>query len=202
MVYAGLADGYLVAMDIERGREAWKSFTQQSEQMSDVDSTPVLDNDTIYVSGYDGALYAMKKQDGELLWKFEKGSITKVQPDGDRLFFSSDSGFIYCLDAKTGKEIWKKDLRDLDAKRSATKSYHRKLRVPTGPLLFENFLITATSTGYFYVLSPDTGKVLWKYMPGYGVSSEIISYKKGVFFLTNSAMLYKLQLSKYPKSEF
>jgi outer membrane protein assembly factor BamB len=63
-------------------------------------------------------------------------------------------------------------------------------------------LITASSNGYLYVLDPDSGRILWSYLPGFGVSSEIVKAEDGIYFLTNSAMLFKMVRSSGQPSAF
>lgn len=198
-VFAGLADGYLVAVDIERGKEIWKSMLNQGERLLDIDASPILDGDLIYIPSFDGSLFCLEKDDGDMKWKFGQGGVSKVTLGKDAIYFSGNLGFIYALDRKNGKEIWKFDMREQDQRKSATESFRKKARVPTSPVLIENFLLSVSSYGYFYVLDTNSGKVLWRYLPGYGVSSEIVSIGREVYFLTNSAFLYKMEPSIAPQ---
>lgn len=200
LVFAGLADGYLIAVDIQRGKEVWKSLLNSGERLLDVDAQPLLDGDLIYIPSFDGSLYCLKKEDGEMKWKFGMGGANKVTIGHKAVYFSGNLGFIYAVDKKNGKEIWKFDMREQDQRKSATESFRKKTRVPTSPVLIGEFLLSVSSYGYFYVLDPDDGKVLWRYLPGYGVSSEIVSAGREIYFLSNSAFLFKMEPSQAPRS--
>lgn len=202
LVYAGLADGYLVAVDIKRGREVWKNLLLHTERFTDIDATPILADDKIYVASYDGALYCLSKSDGTIQWKFGRGGISRVTLTENRIFYANNDGFVYSLERDGGKEIWKLDVRDRDRRKSLAKSLRRKLRVPTTPVLYGPYLLTASSDGYLYVLNPDSGKELWRYLPGYGVSSELVVTDDGIYLLTNSAMVIKMAANKYPPPIF
>jgi outer membrane protein assembly factor BamB len=199
-VYAGLADGYLIAVDIERGREVWKNLLVTGDRLVDVDTTPVLDGNRIFAAAYDGTLYCLDKENGDVVWKMDRGGIHPVTIDADALYFSDSNGLVYRLDKESGKEVWQFDVRNEDKRHSLAKSLRRKNRVPTSPKRFGPYLITASSSGYLYVLDPATGKINWRYLPGFGVTSGVVIQDGAIYFLTNSASLFKMVPSKYAPS--
>lgn len=191
-VYAGLADGYLICVDIKRGKEVWKNLLVKGDRLIDVDTTPVLVGDLIYAAAFDGSLFCMKKENGEVVWKFEKGGVHRISIFGERIYYSDSQGFVRCLDEKSGKEIWNFDVRNEDKKRSLAKSLRRKIRVPSRPIRFGQYIVIVSNVGFLYVLDPQDGKMLWRYLPGYGVSSELVSTNDSIYFLSNSAMIFRM----------
>ena len=72
-------------------------------------------------SGRNAALYCLKSETGEELWKFEYPSeyddMYGYEPgprccpvvDGERLYIFGVEGMLHCLQVADGKEVWKKD---------------------------------------------------------------------------------------------
>ena len=94
-VYAGTSDGkYVNAIDIETGKELWKTST------SLVWSSPLLVNDKIYAGGYDGYLYCIDKKTGtranSVLYT---GGRIQSSPIliADHIFVGCDNGYVYAL---------------------------------------------------------------------------------------------------------
>ena len=91
-----------------------------------VSSTPTVFANFVYVSAWDGKVYAIKRKSGKQRWVFDtatgagqpneppgavpglQSSVT-VSPDG-RVFFGDSNGVAYCLKGKNGKLLWKKQL--------------------------------------------------------------------------------------------
>lgn len=107
-VYAGTSDGrYVNAIDLETGRELWKSETNI------VWSSPVLIKDKLYVGGYDGYLYCMDKKTG-LKSAPALHTAGRIQSSpiitGNHLFIGSDDGYVYAMQnngtCKTGPQTF------------------------------------------------------------------------------------------------
>lgn len=151
-VLAGLSDGFLVALTLEDGQLRWERKLHQGTKFSDVDSSPVIDNGVVYVASYDGALYALKRQGGEVLWRFDAGASKTVVVDGDRIYLSSTDGNIYCLQKNSAKVLWKFEL---------------DRGTPTAIALTEKHLLVGSSFQYFYALDRETGKGAYRLNFGY-----------------------------------
>ncbi|RIJ48307.1 hypothetical protein D1614_11295 [Maribellus luteus] len=91
------------------------------EELGDGHSSPVVANNTIYVSGMveeTGYVYALS-QDGKLKWKapygkeFSEsypGARTSVVVDGDLLYMYSGLGELVCMNAANGEKKWSKNV--------------------------------------------------------------------------------------------
>ncbi len=91
------------------------------EELGDGHSSPVIANNTIYVSGMveeTGYVYALS-QDGKLKWKapygkeFSEsypGARTSVVVDGDLLYMYSGLGELVCMNAANGEKKWSKNV--------------------------------------------------------------------------------------------
>ena len=152
-VLAGLSDGFLVALNLNDGQLKWERKLHPGTKFTDVDAHPVLDAGMLYVPSYDGSLYALKREGGETLWRFDAGGSKRVQVEGDRLYLPSSEGAIYALQKQNAKVLWKFELD------SGT---------PTQMVITDRYVIVASSFQYLYVLDKNTGVGLYRYNVGYG----------------------------------
>jgi len=82
-----------------------------------VTSTPTVGDRFVYVSSWDGKIYALKPKTGEVEWSFDTGSAfilgvqssVTVTADG-RVLVGDSAANVYCLDGKTGKLFWKRSI--------------------------------------------------------------------------------------------
>src|SRR5690606_4660822 len=142
-VLVGLSDGFLVALSIEEGQLRWERKLHQGTRFTDVDAQPVSENDILYVPSYDGALYALRRKGGEILWRFDAGGSRRVHIEGDRIYLPSSDGHVYALQKSNGRLIWKFELDG---------------GVPTPIVSNEKYLLVGSSHQYLYAIDKATGK--------------------------------------------
>ncbi|MBN20696.1 MAG: hypothetical protein CL678_05345 [Bdellovibrionaceae bacterium] len=152
-VITGLSDGYLVVLSLEEGALKWEKKIHQGRKFTDVDASPVYENGILYVSSYDGALYALNRKSGSTLWRFNAGGARAVQISGNRIFFPSTDGHLYCLDKIKGKVLWKFEL---------------DRGTPTEVIATPKHLFFGSSFQYLYGLDQSTGKLVYRWNVGYG----------------------------------
>jgi outer membrane protein assembly factor BamB len=168
----GLSDGFLVGLSIHDGTLLWQERLHPGSKFTDVDAPPVLDGDRIYISSYDGALYALSRDDKEVVWRFDSGGSRKVEVEGNRLFFPSSSGRVYALQKESSRVIWEFDLD------SGT---------PTDLVITDEYVIFGSSYQYLYVLNKQTGKPLYRYHVGSGSG-----FTGAPFYVPETRILYIL----------
>ena len=182
-VLAGLSDGYLVALNVSDGQLKWEKKLHSGLKFTDVDAHPVLDNGTIYIPSYDGALYALQRQGGDVIWRFDAGGSKDVLMNGDVLYLPSSDGNVYCVNKSNGKMIWKFEL-DHGA--------------PTRLVATDRWIIVGSSYQYLYALDKLTGKAVYRYNVGYGSGfSGTPAYdpeSRKVYFLSGAGNLYSFAL--------
>ncbi|HJU65710.1 MAG TPA: PQQ-binding-like beta-propeller repeat protein [Gemmatimonadaceae bacterium] len=117
-VYIGAFDGRVYCFDLSSGREIWKHDTEGVSLNSanygfdrrSVQSSPAVDNGTVYVGARDGFLYAIDAATGQRRWRFDhKVSWVNSSPAvaaGVIFAGSSDGRFLQAVDS-TGKELWR-----------------------------------------------------------------------------------------------
>ncbi len=97
--------GAVYALDAETLLRRW-TYTEFTER---VWATPLLHDGTLYVSSFDGTLYALDAANGALRWKFQTEGALAAAPalhDGTLYFGSFDLHF-YAVDAASGSLKWR-----------------------------------------------------------------------------------------------
>lgn len=178
-VITGLSDGFVVALSISDGQLKWEKKLHNGTKFTDVDAHPVLESGIIYLPSYDGALYALRRANGDILWRFDAGGSKDVSIDGDRIYLPSTDGSLYCLEKANGKQLWKFDL---------------DRGTPTRVVTTERWLIFGSSYQYLYALDKETGKGTYRYNVGYGSgfsgSPAYDPATQKLFFLSGAGNLY------------
>jgi outer membrane protein assembly factor BamB len=179
-VLAGLSDGFLVALNIQDGQLKWEKKLHEAGKFTDVDAHPVLENGVIYIPSYDGSLYALKRANGDILWKFEAGGSKDVLIQDDYIYLPSSDGSVFCIRKDNGKQVWKFDL---------------DRGVPTQLVATDRWLIFGSSYQYLYALDKLTGKGVYRYNVGYGSgfsgSPAYDSKAQKLYFLSGAGNLYQ-----------
>jgi outer membrane protein assembly factor BamB len=153
MVFSGFSDGSFVAFNVNDGSMIWEKKLNSQGKFTDVDARAVLSNGIIYVPAYDGALYALKRDNGEILWKFDAGGAKQVLIDDDRLYLPSSDSFVYAIQKSSGRELWKFPLdRGVPS-----------ILIQEGPYLF-----FASTFQYLYAIQKSDGKPVSRFNVGWG----------------------------------
>jgi outer membrane protein assembly factor BamB len=184
-VLAGLSDGFLVTLSADDGQLKWERKLHNGIKFTDVDAHPVLENDIIYQPSYDGALYALRRKSGEVVWRFDAGGSKDVAIDGARLFLPSSDGTIYALQKSSSKILWKFELDG---------------GTPTQLVLTDKHVIVGSSFQYLYVIDKETGKGLYRYNvgndSGFAGSPAYDPAHRRVYFLSHAGNLFAFRLRK------
>jgi eukaryotic-like serine/threonine-protein kinase len=94
-VVTGTSDGrFIQAVHLDSGKELWKYRTS-----SIVWSSPVIDNNKVYIGSHDNKLYCLDLQTGRRLNSFQTQGTIFTSPviHNALLYFGCDDGFLYAL---------------------------------------------------------------------------------------------------------
>lgn len=187
--YVGSADGFLYAIDSERGGLKWKFETGGM-----VNSSPAISGGVVYFGSYDGNFYAVDAATGKQKWifqtegerRFAAKGIHGIEPRGETMpdfwdfylsspavsdgtvYFGSGDGNIYALDAAAGTLKWKFKTGNV---------------VHTSPAISGGIVFIGSFDGYFYALDATTGAQKWRYRTG---EDPVIHNQEGI---TSSAAI-------------
>lgn len=105
----GNGDGYVYALNVEDGTEAWRFATQDR-----VWATPVVLGDTVYVPSLDHHLYALDLSSGSELWRVKtRGAIAGTPVVvADSLWVGDFASTLYQVDPESGAIVWTWEAED------------------------------------------------------------------------------------------
>lgn len=180
VIYSGFSDGALVAINASTGTPLWEVTLNQNGRFKDIDATPIVDDENIYINSYDDKLYCLSKSNGSILWKYNTGGATAPVTTGNKLFFSTSTGSVVALNKKTGALEWKKD--DIQG-------------IATEPIIVKGFLAYGESQGPIKVVDLLTGQTKAAFDPGKGIMSKLSSDgANGLYFISGEANFYQVNI--------
>lgn len=149
-VFAGFANGKVVAIDPKSGNVAWEQRVAlpqgktELERVVDVDGQLVLDAGKIYATSYQGRLVVLQASNGRTLWSKDLSSYRSVTDGGNALIAVDDQGHILAFDKNTGLELWRQE--------------GLFFRQPTNPVMVSGRIAVADYQGYVHFLAPEDGR--------------------------------------------
>ncbi len=141
--FFGLSSGAVYAVDAATGRDLWHFNAER-----DIWSTPVVTEDTVYVTSLDHHVYALNRATGAQRWKADMGATVAGTPTlyEDTLYVGTFGNILAALDADTGEQIWT----------FATTNW-----VWDGPAVLDNTLYFADVGGTVYAIDADERTPVW-----------------------------------------
>jgi outer membrane protein assembly factor BamB len=171
-LFAGFSDGAVVALNAKTGALRWEKALNRNKRFRDLDSSLVVENEFLYVAGFDDAFYALRSATGEIAWKFDQGGYGAITIAGDRIFYASSESELVALNKATGIKMW--------GVRLAT-------GLPTAPVLSRGLLVYGESQGSLRWVDAGTGKAVGSYATGSGIMAQPrVDEKAGRVFLISS----------------
>jgi outer membrane protein assembly factor BamB len=163
----------LYALDARNGAEKWK-FADNNTTSGDFPPSPVVMNDTVYISMHDGFLYALDAENGDLFWKTRSqsgmGFSSNVTLNGDILYAGCSDSCLYALNAHDGNIIWK--LKTTGG-------------ISANPLIANNNVFVTVDYNQ-YLLNGATGALLWKVPSNFQRSSP--TFYNGIIYTGGGAL--------------
>jgi outer membrane protein assembly factor BamB len=113
----GFTDGVVLCLDARDGSVLWTRDTiaelpatddDDGLRFTDVDTTPVLAADGLYIASFAGGLYRLDPANGTVLWHRDEltGVTGIVEAPGDLLILSSGDLGVVAIDARSGEQRW------------------------------------------------------------------------------------------------
>jgi outer membrane protein assembly factor BamB len=178
-VYAGFADGHLLALSAADGTLRWDKDLSAGTQFLDVDTTPTLDaQGHLLVASFQTGLYSLEPDSGNVVWHKEQKGISNLTLAGDMVFAAGDER-VAAYAVSKGTQVWTRDVG------------HRAAFLPTvvGP-----YLLVPTAKALLF-LDLVTGKQLQVLDPGKGVTASPAALGSRVYALSNEGVLYALRMT-------
>jgi outer membrane protein assembly factor BamB len=163
-------------------RSKWKFKTQ-----GPIRGSSAVDDVNIYFGSGDGHLYAVNKNNGELVWKFKSESSISSTPAlaGNLVLVSSSNNSLYAIDRTTGKQVWKYQMQP------SVPSYWEWDYYTASPVVDGGRVYIGSGDSHLYALSLD-GKLVWKYKTNGRIRTAAIIKDGRVFQPSNDGTVYVL----------
>jgi outer membrane protein assembly factor BamB len=178
MAITGFANGKIVALNAGTGSLLWESRVAvpkgrtELERMVDIDGSPLLAEDVVYVTSYQGRAAAMSRGTGRELWLQEISSHQQPGYGLDQVYITETDDTLTALRANSGQVLWSND-----------QLTYRKL---TAPVYVNGYVAVADADGYLHVLSPVDGRLVGRTkVDGSGVSSAMVTDGESLYVLDN-----------------
>jgi outer membrane protein assembly factor BamB len=177
-------DGFLYSLRLSSGELEWKApiGTGKFERISPGNrrsryihyaSSAIRVDDTVYLSGLDGAVYALDADSGGVRWRVSTNDTLTSTPalEKGRLFVGSFDGRVYALDATTGAELWK---------------YDTKGAIPSDVWVQDGRVVVGSRSYDLLALDAESGELVWKHYLWYSWVESSVAALEGVLFVGSS----------------
>ena len=151
-VICGFASGKLAALDLDSGGVRWEvsvstpSGRTELERMVDIDGDPLLVDDTLYVTSYQGDLAAVSVETGVVLWRRKLSSYVGAGGDWRQIYSVDTQGQVWAIDQRNSSAVWKND-----------KLLHRRL---SAPAVLGDYVLVGDFEGYLHWLAREDGRIV------------------------------------------
>ncbi len=186
LVVDGYASGKLIALRLSDGNLEWETTIalphgrSEIERLVDMDSAPVIKDDVMYVTGYQGGVAAVSLKEGEVIWRRDEiSSFSGMAANQQSLFLTDGGSDVWQLDLRSGGGLWKQD-----------ELHQRKL---TAPAVYKNYAVVADLEGYVHFLSQEDGSQLARVRIGKKpIETRPLVYDEAVYIYTTDGELAAL----------
>ncbi len=157
-IIAGFDNGQIALLELQTGKVLWEApvavprGSTELERMVDIDADPLLVDDTVYVTSYQGRTVAIDLLQAKLLWEKPLSSYAGLGVDLDNLYVSDTKSHIWALDRFTGEKWWKQE--KLEA------------RNITAPVNIGNYVVVGDLEGYLHWMRRKDGEFVARYRMG------------------------------------
>lgn len=193
LVVLGMTDGTVVALNENNGELRWELDTSEDVEepieglprFIDVDTTPVLTEEGIFIASIAGGLYLLSPQDGSLRWR--NSTITGVfaiESTGTELIMASADLGLIDMRVADKRVMWR---------RTMSRGISNLLLVEKG------LVLTTESTGGIVARVLTDGHEIGRIDPGLGFTAQPVYASGRGFALSNAAVLYAFEITKPKK---
>ncbi|MFH1829735.1 MAG: PQQ-binding-like beta-propeller repeat protein [Pseudomonadota bacterium] len=186
-IYQGTSTGDVRAISQADGHIAWVSkLGSRQSQIYDVDSTPLLHENTLYVASADGFLYSLDPTNGSVHWASDAGGVGDIIHRDGRLY-STGGGNLYALDPATGLIFWSQDFE-----KPAVSS----------PAAGNGFITVVSTIDKIYVVESETGDIAYeRYIRKGSLGDPVVTDDEHIYVLSNSGRLFGFHVKRVKPKE-
>ena len=188
LVYAGFANGRVLAFDAQTGSIAWEvrvAISQgrsEIERIVDVDGTMELAGNELYAASYQGRVVAIEVTDGRKLWQQDVSSFSGVSQGFGNIYVADEDGTLYAY-LRNGQGVrWTQDALG-----------YRELSRPTPVSIY---VAVADFEGYVHLVSLVDGTFVGRVkVDGDGSRADMLSDGNVLYVFGNSGKLVAYEIT-------
>ena len=187
IVIAGFSNGRIAFITRDDGLAAYEQIigvpegVSDLEKLVDLDGKMAIENNVLYIAGYQGRLIAIDLRAGEILWEKEASSLVGVSVGFGNVYLISADGKVIAYNGTNGREVWRVEAllnRNLNA-----------------PLVTGSFLAFTDFEGYLHLLAQSDGRfVARKKLDSRGVGARLVQQEGRIYALGNGGTLSVLEI--------
>lgn len=186
-VFWGTSSGRLAAAIINQGQLAWQipigipQGSTEIDRLVDVDASPLILGNMLYIVGIHGNLTAIDLRSGEAAWKRKYSSAEDMATDGSRIFLVTDQDHVVAVDSRSGTKVWEND--------------QLQHRLVTAPVVIGDYVVVGDAEGYLYWIDRTTGNfVAEQEINSSGIAVPPVPLPDGYVVITRNGDIKKLTL--------
>ncbi|MEM9254569.1 MAG: outer membrane protein assembly factor BamB [Pseudomonadota bacterium] len=188
IVYAGFANGRILAFDARSGDIIWEvrvAISQgrsEIERIVDIDGTMELAGDELYAASYQGRIVAVDVENGRKLWQQDVSSVSGVSLGFGNVYVADEDGTLYAYQ-RNGRGIrWSQGALG-----------YRQLSRPT-PV--SSYVAVGDFEGYVHIVSQVDGEIVGRVkVDGDGVRADMLSEGNVLYIFGNDGKLVALEVT-------
>lgn len=194
VIYVAVTEGTVLALDAGDGALLWERDTAVDLDLSpdgpprfaDVDTTPVVVGDVVFVASFAGGLYALERASGSVLYRDERltGITDIVRVGDDQLILASGEEGVVLYDHREQAVRWQ-----TMAARGA----------PGRAVVVGDLVLVGETRGSFVTLALRDGQELGRFDAGHGFAARASVASGRGFVLSNGGSLLAFALPGAPR---
>lgn len=194
-VYAGFANGKVVALQTDDGLLVWEQRVaipqgrSELERMVDVDASPLLVGNILFVASYQGDLMALSRATGRPLWTQPISSFNNLSAGLGNVYVTNADSAVKAYDISSGQMVWQNE-----------QLLRRKVSAPTA---FERYVAVGDEEGgYLHLLSQLDGQVVARRrVDRDGLRSPMLAVDDILYVYSNDGTLSAFRVSARNEEE-
>ncbi len=215
-LYAAASDGTIQCLGFGSEKKWEYKIT------SAISGSPALSGSALYIGANDGTLYAISKNNGQLLWKKNAGTLVYSKPAvfKEKIYTGSSDGVLTAFNNADGSTLWTykapagiystpapsddsivfgcedNNIYCLNASGTLKWQYKTEGRiVKSSPVIFGSTVFAAGYDGYLYCLNIQNGSLVWKFQTKSKIISTPCVASDRVLFASTDGNLYCVKIS-------
>jgi len=187
-VITGFPDAKIVVLNIKTGTLDWEQQAAESAgfstlaRMIDINTTPVIDNDMVYVGTYQGNISAFSLATGHRTWEHKLSTYSGLTVDAKNVYVTDADGVLWAFKKRTGAVNWKQ---------TSLKQY-----MLTEPVAYKNYIVVGDNIGNVQMFTKKDGLAIARTrVSGKPIYAAPVTDGKTLYVLSTDGKLTALRMS-------